>query len=306
MKWNDIILATLQKMFASDGSTIPSDESTNDYIAAMPYVANEGIQMLATSGKYVVKSISISHNPIPNLLGKDIGGSIHSFVGGTNTWKAEKAKSFYYEVTGKCTVKVNCGDFTRTFNHDLFGSYELNKGIITNTDNSYVEIEVLSDYPYALKNIALYEANYVSDNQVPVYAEKERHNMNDLVSDFHSVNSVYFEGDINNTRYIKTDDVFPEGDKVIALDRDIPGNYIVYYNALPEIITIQTPRDYEMPLDREVAALLPLYMASQLYKDDDIALATQYRNEFEIGFERLNSAQNSGKAEEIQSESGWI
>ena len=56
MKWVDIKLATLQKMFASDGSAIPSDESTNDYISAMPYVANEGIQMLASAGKYLVKS----------------------------------------------------------------------------------------------------------------------------------------------------------------------------------------------------------------------------------------------------------
>ena len=64
--------------------------------------------------------------------------------------------------------------------------------------------------------------------------------------------------------------------------------------------------DYELPLDREVAAILPLYMASQLYKDDDIGVATQYRNEFEVAFERLQNAVPSGKAEKVISESGWI
>jgi len=306
MIWRDVKLATLQKMFASDGSTIPSDESTNDYIAAMPYVANEGIQMLATAGKYLVKSISISHNPIPNLLGDDVGGKIYSYISGKNTLSACGAKSFYFEITGKGTAKVKCGDLAKTFAFDSFGKYVSYKGIIANTDCVDVTFEVNSDYPYAFKNVALYGANYIDDTQVPIYAEKVRYKMTDLATDFHSLNSIYFEGDINNTRYIKTDDVYQEGDKVIALERDIPGNYTIYYNALPDIITISTADDYELPLDREVVAILPLYMASQLYKDDDISLATQYRNEFEVAFERLTAMKDSGKAEEIVSESGWI
>ena len=38
MTWKDVKLATLQKMFAADGSTIPTDESTTDYLAGMPMV----------------------------------------------------------------------------------------------------------------------------------------------------------------------------------------------------------------------------------------------------------------------------
>ena len=306
MIWRDVKLATLQKMFASDGSTIPSDESTNDYISAMPYVANEGIQMLATAGKYLVKSISISHNPIPNLLGDYVGGKIYSYISGKNSLTANNAKSFYFEITGKGTAKVKCGDLAKTFVFDSFGKYVSYKGIIANTTCADVTFEVNSDYPYAFKNLALYEANYVDDTQVPVYAEKVRYKMTELVTDFHSINSVIFEGDANDTRYVKTDEVYQEGDKVIAIERDTPGNYIVYYNALPDIITISTADDYELPLDREVVAILPLYMASQLYKDDDISLATQYRNEFEVAFERLTALKDSGKAEEVTSESGWI
>lgn len=45
----------------------------------------------------------------------------------------------------------------------------------------------------------------------------------------------------------------------------------------------------ELPFMPEVITLLPLYMASQLYKDDDLAIATQYRNEFEVGREALQN-----------------
>ena len=180
------------------------------------------------------------------------------------------------------------------------------KGMIANTDNEKVTMAFTSEYPFAVKNIALYEAKYADDKEVPAYAEKIRYKVDDIVEDFHSVNSIIFEGDTSTTRYIKTDEVYQEGDKVLALDREIAGNYIVYYNALPISLTVATEDDYELPLDKEVAAILPLYMASQLYKDDDIGVATQYRNEFEVAFERLQNAIPNGKAEKVLSESGWI
>ena len=47
-------------------------------------------------------------------------------------------------------------------------------------------------------------------------------------------------------------------------------------------------------------------MASQLYKDDDNGIATSYRNEFEVAFERLKANNVSPSAEKFTSESGWI
>ena len=47
-------------------------------------------------------------------------------------------------------------------------------------------------------------------------------------------------------------------------------------------------------------------MASELYKDDDMGIATAYRNEFEVGFERLVNSANVNAYEEWTSESGWI
>lgn len=305
MKWLDVKEATLQKMFSMNGNMIPSDDSTRDYLVAMPNAANEGILMLSTAGKFLVKSFSIAVQPMKNLLTDQQSMTIHSCVAENKEFEAENAHSFYFEVTGRCTLTITVGEtVSDPIEFDTLNAYIIHKQIVENADGAIVKLSFTSDYPYAIKNIAMYEATYMEDTEVPDFAEKIRYKATDLAEDFYTINSIYFEGEIE--RYIKTDEVYQEGDKTLVLDRDIPGNYIVYYNALPVEITAGTEDDYELPLDREVAALLPLYMASELYKEDDISIATSYRNEFEVGFERLQNSQPSGKAEKVVSESGWI
>lgn len=83
------------------------------------------------------------------------------------------------------------------------------------------------------------------------------------------------------------------------------GSVLVFYNAKPARITANTPDAQEINLPEDAAALLPMYMASQLYKDDDLAIATTYRNEFETAFERLKNRQAENIETEFTSESGW-
>ena len=54
-----------------------------------------------------------------------------------------------------------------------------------------------------------------------------------------------------------------------------------------EQITEDTTDEYKMQTYDEALVLLPMYIASQIYKDDDIGLATGYRNEFEVGLQEL-------------------
>ena len=69
-----------------------------------------------------------------------------------------------------------------------------------------------------------------------------------------------YEYDQKNKKYKKT-----EVDKI---DNDTDDNAVINY---PE----------------DACVLIPLYIASQLYKDDDISQATAYRNEFETGLQDL-------------------
>lgn len=54
-----------------------------------------------------------------------------------------------------------------------------------------------------------------------------------------------------------------------------------------EHVTKETKNDYEIQLPEDACVLIPLYIVSQLYKDDDISQATAYRNEFEVGLQDL-------------------
>lgn len=70
---------------------------------------------------------------------------------------------------------------------------------------------------------------------------------------------------------------------------------LVYY-AYPALLKPDSPDDTEIPLDVDAAVLIPLYIASELYKDDDNSLATMYRNQFETGLESLVPKQQTNKA----------
>ena len=194
MTWNDIKVATLQKMYAAQGSSIPTDGSADDYVAGMPYVANEALNMLATAGRYLLKSYVIAHD---------------------------------------------------------------------GTDKKYDLPTLISDF-YMLDHI-----NFETTSSVQEFYDYKTEN-----------NTLYLYG-------------CPAG------------NYVVYYKAYPTQITMATLDTYVFPLPNEVVVLLPLYMASQLYKEDDPSIATTLRNEFEVAFERLERYASYGK-QEFTSESGWI
>ena len=60
-----------------------------------------------------------------------------------------------------------------------------------------------------------------------------------------------------------------------------------YDKTTVEHIDTDSDNETEIELPEDACVLIPLYIASQLYKDDDIAQATAYRNEFEVGLQDL-------------------
>lgn len=311
--WKDIKLRTLQKMFATNnGSTqIPSDTSTREYITSMPGAANEALQMLATAGKFIIKTIDIAHIPLKSLL-SSADARIKSLESGTFTFSATGARSMYYEIKGKGTMTVTIGEedpvtseFDSSVNAQL--GYEPQRLLFDNEDGELVTVTFTSSYPISMKNTAMYSATFEEVSQVPSYAEFVRYDLTELAEDFYLVDQseLIYEGDEETIVYTATSEFFQEGFKVLVLPRDKKGNYKVHYKAYPPIITLDTSDDEELPLDPEVAALLPLYMASQLYKDDDIGTATSYRNEFEVAFDRLVKNVQAPSSEHFRSLTGW-
>lgn len=324
--WKDIKLATLQKMFSSNGTTIQADSSTAEYIYAMPQAANEALQLLSTAGKFIIKSHEINLMPCKNLIGDDAGFKTYTISGAGNvlTFAATSCHSLYLKVLGNVTVNISYpyvdtsgeepveAEYTESIEINS-KEYTIVKRIVDNPDNETVTVTVSSDYPASVRNVALYaekfevtydeEENPVYD-AVPAYDRYIKYHMNEILEDFYQLYELYVEHD-GKPYYLQVASYYQEADKTLVLQRDEPGIYTIYYKAYPQQITLETLDDYELSLDPEVAALLPMYMASQLYKDDDNSIATVYRNEFEVAFDRLSQSSNAPHKEEFVSESGW-
>ena len=302
--WYDLKLAVLQKMFAAD-DTIVADESTLGYLAAMPHCANEGLALLATAGKFITKVLKITQRDISNLIPDVTANVIHEFSD-TYTYQADEGQSYYFECAGIGTCEISIDDTViQTLDIENSG-YEVFKGLIENTDHKPVTFTFTTTYPMSLKNVAVYKELFPTAEDVVPYTDKVKYDLSQLAEDFYMIDpqGIYFEGAYQ--KYLQTSDFYQEGTKTLVLDRDMIGSFTVYYRAYPVQITTETEDTYELPIDPEVYVLLPLYMASQLYKDDDNAIATAYRNEFEVGFERLVNSANLSAYEEFTSESGWV
>ena len=299
--WRDIKLATEQKMYAANGSEIVDDESTKDYLAGMPYAANEGLQRLLTAGKFLTKSISLNHMPAKNLVPEHTAIKLND--GKSFTFSADGVKSFYFQYSGIGTVTIERENLTTTMSLDSYGKFTEYKGNYDNDANETVTITFQSDYPATVKNIALYDTYFPEDSLVPEYGKYVKYDLKTLASDFYNLfdNSISYE---DGNVYLNTTDYYRESDHILILPSNKPGSYTIWYHAYPEQITEETEDDYVLPIDPDVAVLLPLYMASQLYMDDDLAIATTLRNQFEVGLESLvNTSHYSGK-EKFTSE--WV
>lgn len=302
--WYDLKLATLQKMFAAD-DIILSDESTLGYLSAMPHCANEGLALLATAGKFITKSVSIAQMDIKNLVSEELANNIHEFSD-TYSYQVDQGQSYYFECSGVGICEIYVDDVLFDTLTIETTSYEVFKGLITNTDKKPVKFVFNTSFPMALKNCAIYAQTFPEDTDVVPFTDKVKYDMKTLAPDFYMIDpqGIYYEGAYQ--KYLQTADFYQEGTKTLVLDRDMIGNFTIYYRAYPEQLTAETEDDYELPIDPEVYVLLPLYMASQLYKDDDNGIATAYRNEFEVGFDRLVNSANLSAYEKFTSESGWI
>lgn len=101
-----------------------------------------------------------------------------------------------------------------------------------------------------------------------------------------------------------------EGDDVLVLPADVTGVYTLWYKAYPETISIATEDETVLDVNEECASLVPLYMAAELYKDDDLSLATVLRNEYEDGLQKIRAAWEAGggsgfNAAQRRNTTGW-
>ena len=124
-----------------------------------------------------------------------------------------------------------------------------------------------------------------------------------VVPDFYRIAKLYYQKPSGYQELINNTDYQMLNNYELVLNGNKYGNYLLEYQNYPTKITNETLDTEEIELEKETAALIPLYIASQLYKDDDIAIATTYRNEFEAAVENTFKIIDDLK---FVSKTGWL
>lgn len=320
--WKDIKYTTLQKMFSITGSStsIPNDSATMEYVNAMPQACNEALQLLTTAGKFIIKEYQYINYPFDNMLGKDLFKT-YSIVNDYKIFSVDGAKSYYFKLSGKPTsCKLFVGDrevidFFPESEEEVVtvNGFQTFKGNVPEVEwteeeepSTVVTLRIDARYPVNVMNVCFYDCDFESDADVPPYERYIKIKMDEAVDDFYQIAPAeLYDLGTSGDQYIVAEKYFQEADKTLVIERNRPGIYVIHYRAYPQHITLDTPDTTELSLDPEVAALIPLYMASQLYKDDDNSIATVYRNEFEVGREALSQGALIPKKEKFIPSSGW-
>lgn len=307
--WATIQIETIKKMFLNkediktkDLKSMRDNNRYRTYLAGMAQACNEAIGEIVKRTDSVIKTFDLTVQPIINL------SSYRQpfFNDGTDDFvvEADRGLSYYFEVDNKAVVELYVGgELTNTINSkkSLPGKFSKYKGYIDNVSNKPIKLVFKGSNPYYIRNVAIYEYDYNPGDgnakYIPDYSTDYRCDLSLYIKDFYQLEKLYDDNDrlINNTDY------FFEDRNTLVLNR--PGFYKIKYRAYPMWITTETSDEDTFDLDPELAVLIPLYMASQLYKDDDISIATQYRNEFEAALLKYRSGLSDLK---FISKSGWL
>ena len=130
------------------------------------------------------------------------------------------------------------------------------------------------------------EKYLINDNSAFVFDIKEYMKDNEIDN--------YLYTEVIQHTYIKRDNLlFEEQDGKLYIDkRFIDKNSLtltIKYRIIPERFTTTTPWNTLIDLPYNICSIVPLYLASELYKDDDISMSTAYRNQFEAELDYISS-----------------
>ena len=148
----------------------------------------------------------------------------------------------------------------------------LNNRVLVNIERIYLDLKSSKYVKDTPTDFEFDMAKYCEDNEITDYMYTEV---------------------IQHTKILADNLLFIEQDGILYIDkRFVSGrdyNLVIKYRAYPEIFTNDTPFDTVIKLPYNICSIVPLYLASELYKDDDISLSTLYRNQFETELDYISN-----------------
>lgn len=311
--WGEIQIIALQKMFlnnvpivVSDLPTLKLDRNYKNYLSNMPMTANEGLLRIMSVGKPLIKKYTLNKN-LPDEIFAYQSYESNTILNEDLVITGTGFTAYYFEIDNPATIKIE--EYTtsweelETITHypTIEGTYEVIKNIIPTTTNLIRITFVADGYMYNIRRIALYNIKFKYADSVPNNTPKTKYLLTSIIDDFYRIVSVEYENTSGLSKY--NSDFIIEGDTTLIIDSKLNGNFIITYEAFPDKIDVDTEDTYIFTTSPEMIALLPLFIASEGYKDDDISLATTYRNQFELG---LQDVADYDEPLEFKSNSGWL
>lgn len=155
----------------------------------------------------------------------------------------------------------------------------LNNRVLINIDRTFIDVKdnsLLDDYVFKTPT------EYVVHIKQFLYD----------ISEDNKTNYLYTEV-IQYANIRKDNLLFEEQDGILYINRrffnDYESKIQIKYRVIPYKYDNETPFDKIIELPYNICSITPLYLASELYKDDDISLATAYRNQFEAELDVIST-----------------
>lgn len=166
-------------------------------------------------------------------------------------------------------------------------------------NNDVIKVKELPDYKLDKKYKVYLDAMPQACNEAINIILETRPLINIYELDFSDINYVELKKKIKNFKrlydivYIGSNkpDYKIIGDNILTINNwnEENGKFLIYYESFVDRITADTEDTKEIELDIQLCSLIPLYLAGELYKDDDLSLSTMYMNEFLTNLQNLEN-----------------
>lgn len=173
------------------------------------------------------------------------------------------------------------------------------KKMFLNNDN--LEVSKLEEYKkdkkyktylFAMPQACNEAINYLLDNGIPFIQSYEltksedsnKYELENLIDNFKCITEIVCDEAINYKTI---------GNNILVIDNWKESPITIFYESYVDDITEKTSPTFEIEINKQLTRLIPLYIAGELYKDDDISLATMYMNEFINNVERIAQRYNN-------------
>lgn len=289
--------------YSNNGTLIPKTKGNyQDYVLRVPDLSNDAQMEIARFIK-IPAVHSLTQYPIQNLLGMHAGFDMEQYLPGIDkTYSAIGAKSYYFEVDRPCTVYVEVnGISVKQIDVADILKFTGYKGNIDSGDNDTVQLRFTGDYPYVIRNRALFQYKFQTDDDVPTYKAYVPY---ELPDDYMELDKIYRWYDQRQYTVLPGDYKLT-GRKTVELNWFTNGQFDIHYFKLPTVIDASTDDSYEFEVEIQAQYLIPYYAAAIVVMDENQAIGTLLLNQYQNRLANLSGTYTANTIGEITDVKGW-